>query len=186
MELVMLRLRFQTSRKGSLAAVTCGVLWLLTASSIGAQEVVQPSAVLQTGVEFLTPLMTFFATPKRSADVTVTELGPRGVTSTVRIVVYGPEDQVVAKFQDTLQRGHPVLFSLPLDPSMPRKLRFSIQSIGVAGRPSQPAWALEDVDGLNFTIGDRIYCAQSQPADQKGPVTPLCPDVVTRSFTTGG
>ncbi len=182
----MLRLRFRPSRRGSLAAVTCGALWLLTASSIGAQEVVQPSAVLQTGVEFLTPLMTFFATPKRSVDVTVTELGPRDVTSTVRIVVYGPDNQVVASFKDTLRRDHPVLYSLPLDPSMPRKLRFSIRSIGLAGRPSRPAWALEDVDGLNFTIGDRILCAQSQPADREGPVTPLCPEVVTTSFTTGG
>jgi len=182
----MLRLRFRTSRRGSLAAVTCGALWLLTASPIGAQELVQPSAVLQTGVEFLTPLMTFFATPKRSADVTVTELGPRGVTSTVRIVVYGPDDQVVARFQDTLQRGHPVSFSLLLAPSMPRQLRFSIMSFGVPGRNSQPAWTLEDVDGLNFTIGDRILCAQSQPADRDGPVTPYCPDVITRNVTIGG
>ncbi len=182
----MLRLGFRTSRRGSLAAVTCGALWLLTASPLGAQELVQPSAVLQTGVEFLTPLMTFFATPRRSVDVTVTELGPRGVTSTVRIVVYGPNDQVVARFQDTLYRGHPVFYSLHLDPSMPLKLRFSVQSIGAAGRNSQPAWVLEDVDGLNFTIGDRIVCAQSQPADREGPVTPYCPDVNTRSVTIGG
>ena len=182
----MLRLGFRTSRRGSLAAVTCGALWLLTASPIGAQELVQPSAVLQTGVEFLTPLMTFFATPKRSADVTVTELGPRGVTSTVRIVVYGPDDQVVARFQDTLQRGDPVSYRLALDPSMPPKLRFSILIFGLAGRNSQPAWALEDVDGLNFTIGDRILCAQSQPAEREGPVTPYCPEVITRAVTIGG
>ena len=182
----MLRLRFLTSRRGSLAAVTCGALWLLTASPIGAQVVVQPSPGLLTGVEFLTPLMTFFPTPRRSADITVTELGPRGVTSTVRIVVYGPDDQVVARFQDTLQRGHPVSYSLLLAPSMPRQLRFSILIFGVPGRNSQPAWALEDVDGLNFTIGDRILCAQSQPADRGGPVTPMCEEVITRNVTVGG
>jgi hypothetical protein len=165
--------------------LTCAVLWLMAPSSIGAQ-VVQASAVPQAGVEFLTPLMTFFATPRRSADVTVTELGPRGVTSTVRIVVYGPDDQVVARFQDTLQRGQPVSYSLPLGPSMPRQLRFSILIFGVAGRSSQPAWALEDVDGLNFTIGDRVLCAQSQPAEREGPVTPYCPEVITRAFTIGG
>jgi hypothetical protein len=166
--------------------VTCGALWLLTASSIGAQDIVQTGALLQTGVQLDTPLMTFFATPRRSADVTVTELGPRGVTSTVRITVYGPDDRVVARFQDTLQRGHPVSYSLLLDPSMPRQLRFSILTFGVPGRNSQPAVALEDVDGLNFTIGDRILCAQSQPADREGPVTPLCPEVITRAVTIGG
>jgi hypothetical protein len=182
----MLRQRLLTSRTGSRAALTGAVLWLMAASSTGAQEVVPPSAVLQTGVEFLTPLMTFFATPKRSADVTVTELGSRGVTSTVRIVVYGPEDQVVARFQDTLQRGDPVSYSLLLDPSMPRKLRFSILIFGAPGRNSQPAWALEDVDGLNFTIGDRILCAHSQPANPKGPVTPLCDGAVVKDITIGG
>ena len=43
---------------------------------------------------------------------------------------------------------------------MPRKLRFAITIVGTGGN-TQPAVVVEDVDGLNLTIGQRISCALS-------------------------
>jgi hypothetical protein len=148
----------------------------MAASSNGAQE-------LLSGVEINTPLMTFFATPDRSVAVTVTELGGGRVTSSVRFIAYGPDEQPVARHEDFLQRGHPATFTLRLDPSMPRKLRFTITIVGQTGRNTLPAVVVEDVDGLNFTIGERISCAP--PVNREGPVTPYCPAVI-KNITIGG
>lgn len=174
----MWRQRLLTARAGSRAALTFSALWLLAASSAGgAQE-------LLTGVQMDTGLMTFQASPRRSANVTVTELGGRGVTSTVRIAVYGPDERVLTRTEATLQRGQPVTFSYQVTPVTPRLLRFSIVMFGVTGRNTQPVVTLEDVDDDRITIGQRISC--SLPADRSGPVTPYCPPVVIRNLTFGG
>jgi len=173
----MLRQRFLTSRTGSKAALTCAVLWLMAASSIGAQEPL-------TGFLVQTGLKTFLASPRRSADVIVTELGGRSVTSTVRLTVYGPDDQVVMRDEAPLQRGQPALFRFRLTSTTPRLLRFSIAIFGVTGRNSQAVVEVEDVDEDRFTIGERFSC--SLPANREGPVTPLCDGGIVNDITIGG
>jgi hypothetical protein len=177
MELLMWRQRLETSRAGSRAALICAFLVLLAASPTVGQEFL-------TERQVDTALMTFFATPERSVAVTVTELGTGRVTSSVRFVAYGPDEQPVARSQDFLQRGHPATFNLRLDPSMPGKLRFRITIAAQTVGNTQPAVVVEDVDGLNFTIDQRVSC--SLPADREGPVTPYCPPTVTRTTTVGG
>ena len=169
----MWRQRLESSRAGSRAALTCAVLCLLAASSTRAQEL-----LLLPAWQIDTSFMGFFATSERSVALTVTELGTGRVTSSVRFVAYGPDEQVLARHEDFLQRGHPAAFTLRLDPSMPRKLRFRITIVGQTVGNTQPAVVVEDVDGLNLTIAPRI--SFSLPADREGPVTPYCPPVIIR------
>lgn len=176
----MWRQRLVPSRPVSRIALTCAALWLLAMSPTSGQEAV----VALTGVQLDTGLMRFLHTPRRAATITVTELGARNVSSTVRIAVYGPDDQLVARGDDTLMRGQPVTFTYQISPTSPPLLRFSIAIFGVAGRNTQPVVVLEDVDGDKLTIGDRIMCAP--PVNREGPVTPYCPPVVIRNITIGG
>jgi hypothetical protein len=113
--------------------------------------------------------------------VTVTELGARGVTSAVRVIFYDPEDRVIFRGEGVLQRGQPVHVELPLDMSGPRvQARASIRLVGQVERNTLPVMTLESLDPLTLTIEPRILCAP--PAGRQGPVLPLCPEVVTRSF----
>ena len=177
----MWRQRLVKSRPASRIALTCATLWVLGLAPTGAQDVVP---IVQTGLEVHSGLMHFLSAPRRSAAVTVTELGARGVASTVRIFVYGPDDQLVARHQDTLQRGQPVTFTYQIQPTTPSLLRFSVVIFGVAGRDTQPVIVLEDVDGDAFTIGQRFSCAP--PAHREGPVTPFCTGVIVRNIAFGG
>ena len=181
MELLMWRQRLETSRAGSRAALICAVLVLLAASPTAGQEFL-------TEWRMDTPLMSFFATSERSVALTVTELGTGRVTSSVRFVAYGPDEQVLARHEDFLQRGHPATFTLRLDPSMPRKLRFRITIVGQTVGNTQPAVVVEDVDGLNFTIDQRISCsllARYQPTARVRSRRTVLPWSSTRSPSAG-
>ena len=163
----------RTRSRGCLALIA---LWLLAASSSGAQETVQ------TGVRMDTGLLTFFTGERRSAVVTVAEVGGLGVTSTVRVIFYDASDRVLLRDEQTLQRGHPARFELPLGmPERAVQVRASIRIVGAAGRYSAPIMVLEDVDAGTLTIEPRISCAP--PSGRQGPVLPLCTD--THNSTIG-
>lgn len=153
-------------------------LWILAAAPAEAQT-------SQTGVQIDTPLLTFFTGVRRAVKVTVTEVGPRGVQSTVEVVFRDPADRVIARGQGVLSRTRPVSIELPLEMNAPRvQVRATISVLGVAGRQTKPIAVLEDVDVDSLAIEQRISCAP--PASREGPVTPYCPEVVVTHITVGG
>ena len=153
-------------------------LWVLTIAPVGAQTTGLP------GVQIDTPLMTFFTGMRRAVKVTVSEVGPRGVLSTVRIVYRDPLDRIIARAEGTLSRTRPVSFELPLEMADPRvQVRATVVIFGVAGRQTKPIAVVEEVDTDSLAIEQRISCAP--PANREGPVTPYCPEVVVTQITVG-
>lgn len=153
-------------------------LWFLAAAPATAQTV-------QTGVQIDTPLFTFFTGLRRAVKVTVSEVGPRGVLSTVQVVFRDPADRIIARGQGTLSRTRPVSVELPLEMNAARvQVRATISIFGVSGRQTKPIAVLEEVDVDSLAIEQRISCAP--PASREGPVTPYCPEVVVTNITVGG
>ncbi len=156
-------------------AVCCITMLLLAGVPTRAQRL--PAVRVDSG------LMTFYGTPKSSVRATVTELGPAGAESRVRIVFYGAADEVLAVNEAVLRRGKPVRLELPLDDAGRRvQLRMSVILFG-ASSDSSPAFVLESLNGLDFTVEQRISCAP--PSGRDSPVLPFCPEVVVSDITIG-
>ena len=160
------------------------VMAMLAAPSVvAAQSGVLTTTATRTTTEIKTGLLAFLTGPGRSAEVLITELGPRGVTSTVRVTFFDEVDQAVFKDEAVLQRGTPVHVMLPLDVAARRvNLRVLVTLVRDSRSKSLPVVVLEDVDALSFTIEDRVSCS---PPEEKDGTTPYCPPpAIVRTFTT--
>jgi hypothetical protein len=146
---------------------------MLAAASSGAQTEVLTSVPVYTGVLIQTGLLTYATGENRSADVTVTELGAPGATSTVRVTFYDEADRAIFRDEGELQRGQPVHVVFPLHmPDGSVRLRASVLIVEKTGKKTLPVMVLESVDLGSFAIEERVSC--SPPEDKEG-VTPYCP-----------
>jgi hypothetical protein len=160
------------------------VMAMLAAPSVvAAQDGVLTSTATKAVTEIKTGLLGFVTGTGRSAEVLITELGPRGVTSMVRITFFDETNQAVFKDEAILERGTPVHVVLPLDMAARRvNLRLLVTLVRDSQSKSLPVMVLEDVDVPSFTIEDRVSCA---PPEDKDGATPYCPPpAIVRTFTT--
>jgi hypothetical protein len=155
---------------------------LVTPSVAGGQSDVLTTSPTKTVTEIKTGLLSFMAGPGRYTAVQMTELGPRGVTSNVRVTFFDAANQVVFKEEAVLERAQPVYIALPLDMAARRvSLRVVVRLVRDSNARSLPVMILEDVDGPSFTIEDRVSCA---PPEEKDGTTPYCPPpAMVNTFT---
>lgn len=147
-----------------------------------AQDSGLTSSPTRTVTEIKTGLLAFLAGSGRSAEVLITELGPRGVASSVRVTFFDAANQVVFKEEAVLERGQPVHVVLPLEMTARRvHLRLVVRLVRDSNTRSLPVMVLEDVDGPSFTIEDRVSCA---PPEDKDGATPYCPPPAIVSTST--
>ena len=164
--------RFRSLTKHRLA-IGGVVIWMLGASSSGAQTDVLTDVPVYPGWLIQTGFHTYATGAHRSADVTVTELGSPGAMSTVRVTFYDETDRAFFKQERELLRGQPAHVVLPLDmPERSVRLRVSVLIVEKTGKKTLPVMVLESVDLGSFTIEERVSCA---PPEDKGGVSPYCP-----------
>jgi hypothetical protein len=159
----------RTSHRVALGGI---LIWTLTASSGGAQTTVLTSVPVYPGVLIQTGLLTYVTGASRTAEVTVTELGSPGATSTVRVTFYDETERAIFKDEGTLKRGQPVHVVLPL--SMPQRnvrLRASVLIFERAGKKTVPVTVLESGDIDSFTI----LVACSPPEEKQDIQGSWCP-----------
>lgn len=179
----MWKQQLETSLAGRVVVAGSLLMAMLVPRSLAAgQSDVLTSSPTKTVTEIKTGLLSFMTGDGRYTAVQMTELGSRGVTSNVRVTFFDAANQLVFKEEAVLERGQPVYIALPLDMAARRvSLRVVVRLVRDSNARSLPVMVLEDVDGLSFTIEDRVSCS---PPEEKDGTTPYCPPpAMVNTFT---